>query len=289
MSNELVFAYEIIDLNHVCSVELVEAFRASHRSKGPTCSADTDSYVLLYCVAQPGVLWRNWCAAARLMFSCCITAKDYYRDDRFLFEPDPTITTATSANPWMVKRNASAAKLDYSTGFPYVYGQDMGDKRKRGDGFKAMMILWDGYGEHVRSTPPVRTAGNVVDELMASSAVPLTPIFTEPVETIAYQTTAEDVWGLFAPFDLNLWLSIGAMVWPARAVNCVHECRYRCCMRAKQEPTNARLRPGVADGCDPGFCDYPCRKGRARWRRNLSAPIALTARARFVAFVVYMP
>jgi len=223
------------------------------------------------------------------MLSCCITAKDYYRDDRFLFEPDPTITTATSANPWMVKRNASAAKLDYSTGFPYVYDQDMGDKRKRGDGFKAMMILWDEYGEHVRSTPPVRTAGNVVEELMASSAVPLTPIFTEPVETIAYQTTADSVWGLFAPFDLNLWLSIGAMVWPARAVNCVHECRYRCCMRAKQEPTNARLRPGVADGCDPGFCDYTCRKGRARWRRSLSAPIALTARARFVAFVVYMP
>jgi hypothetical protein len=57
MSNELVFAYEIIDLNHVCSVELVEAFRASHRYKGPTCSADTDSYVLLYCVA-------TWCAMA---------------------------------------------------------------------------------------------------------------------------------------------------------------------------------------------------------------------------------
>jgi hypothetical protein len=63
MSNELVFAYEIIDLNHVCSVELVEAFRASHRSKGPTCSADTDSYVLLYCVA-------TWCTM-ELLVRCC--------------------------------------------------------------------------------------------------------------------------------------------------------------------------------------------------------------------------
>ena len=51
MSNELVFAYDIIDLNLVCSVELVEAFRAFHRYPGRTCSkwngTDPPLYVLL--------------------------------------------------------------------------------------------------------------------------------------------------------------------------------------------------------------------------------------------------
>ncbi len=50
LSNDLIFAYDIIDLNHVCSVELVEAFRAFLRSpRGLTCSAwnITASYVML--------------------------------------------------------------------------------------------------------------------------------------------------------------------------------------------------------------------------------------------------
>jgi hypothetical protein len=230
------------------------------------------------------MLWRNWCAAAR--FSCCITAQDYYRDDLFLFEPDPTITTATPGNEWMVRRNASAAKLNYSTGFPYVYDQDMGDNRKRGDRLTAMMILWDGMGEHVRAMPRIRGAGNVVDESMASSAVPLTSIFTEPVETLVYQTTDDSVWGLFAPFTGGLWLSIGAMVWPPAPLNsCMNAAIAVACVN---RGSTQWLRAGVADGRNPGFCDYPCRKGRARWRRSLSAPIASKTRARFVAFVASM-
>jgi hypothetical protein len=169
MSADLTFAYNIVDQHSVCSVELVEAFRAFLRNpRDLTCST----------------------FVATEYYSCCVTAAKYYRDDKYLFSFDPTVdlTNDVSNNHncpgWMIKPNETSLRLDYENGFPYVYDRDVNGDCKRGDVFLASLILWPGIGENVRSTPPIPGDRNVVDLYMASTALPLTPIFAEPVRPI---------------------------------------------------------------------------------------------------------
>jgi hypothetical protein len=51
------------------------------------------------------------------------------------------------------------------------------------------------YGEHVRSTP-ARPDATFIDQFIAGSSMPLTPLYAEPVMTLVYTTTFTDMYVL---------------------------------------------------------------------------------------------
>ncbi len=55
------------------------------------------------------------------------------------------------------------------------------------------MILSIDFGEHQRSTPATLDS-NFLDQFIAGSSVPLTPLYVEPVMTLVYTTTGGDMY-----------------------------------------------------------------------------------------------
>jgi hypothetical protein len=199
LSNDLGFAYNIVNAAQFCTREKVEAYRAFLRNTwGATCEQFPP-----VSVHDP---------------ACCLAAANNYTSDTFLFSFDETvdirIPEVATRNPFALKfdNKSKLAELRYVEGFPMIYktGPNAGQE------LRVHMQLWGGFGEHVRSTPPI-AASNVYEDAIAGSALPLTPIYTESVEALMYTTRSEDMWRLFAPFEWKLWVAIVGMVsapWP---------------------------------------------------------------------------
>jgi hypothetical protein len=73
------------------------------------------------------------------------------------------------------------------------------------------MLLHDGIGHHHRTSPAVPDSSEVA-RFMAGTAIPCTPMYSEEVETLVYFQDIDTMWGLFTPFEWQLWVSIGCMV-----------------------------------------------------------------------------
>jgi hypothetical protein len=194
LSNDLGFAYNIVHAAQFCTREQVEAYRAFLRNPwGATCEQ------------FPRVSIHDP--------ACCLAAANNYTSDTFLFSFDETvdlrIPEVAARNPFALKfdNRSKLAELRYVEGFPMVYktGPNAGQE------LRVHMLLWGGFGEHVRSTPPI-AASNAYEEAIAGSALPLTPMYTESVEALMYTTRSEDMWRLFAPFEWKLWVAIVGMV-----------------------------------------------------------------------------
>jgi hypothetical protein len=207
MSADLGFAYSIIDLNELCDVELIEAYRAFFRG-GHKCS-DVFSFS---------------------KDKCCTTAADHYGDDLFLFDfrqkkchgnatvdastgrPclrfDPNESSSSADAYWrppeLVGNHSHNQTIDYKLGFPFV-------RKENGEGIRVEMLLHDGIGHHHRTSPAVPDSSEVA-RFMAGTAIPCTPMYSEEVETLVYFQDIDTMWGLFTPFEWQLWVSIGCMV-----------------------------------------------------------------------------
>jgi hypothetical protein len=187
LSSDLGFAYDIVDSASFCARELIEAYRTLLRNPyGLTCE---DFGVSL---GDP---------------ACCLVAKNNYSSDIFLFSFDETVDHRVSK--WMIRfdNQSKLEELRYFQGFPMVYKQGP----KVGQELRVHLQLWNGFGEHVRSTPPI-AAASVYDRFIAGSALPLTPLYTESVEAVMHITQDQNMWRLFAPFEWELWVAICGMV-----------------------------------------------------------------------------